>query len=132
MTNDRRYGAFLVIALFMLLGFVLLSPAGMTLTAREKLGAQGAVNAPVAAADRMAAPVKGVYAKSALPAFPIDINTAPIDSLTLLPGVGEKLAKRIIDMRVSSGGFKNGGDLIEVKGIGRKKLEKILPLVTAG
>ena len=127
MKQGDRYGAFLLIALSMLLAFVLLSPTGVMDTARVKtadLSARGAAGAG-------GANTVGVV-KSALPAFPIDINKAPVDTLTLLPGVGKKLAMRIIEHRESSGGFKTGEDLIEVKGIGEKKLEKILPLVTAG
>lgn len=60
----------------------------------------------------------------------IDPNTASIDDLCLLPGVGPKAAADIIAFRDSTGQFEYLDDLAEVKGIGRSMLERIAPYVT--
>ncbi len=56
--------------------------------------------------------------------FKININSAPLESLILIPGIGEKTARVIINLREREK-FKNYDDLLKVKGIGKKKLEKI-------
>jgi len=57
----------------------------------------------------------------------IDINSASLQQLQLLPGVGETLAQRILDYREENGKFTSVSDLINVSGIGEKKLEQIRP-----
>lgn len=70
--------------------------------------------------------------KSALPVFPIDLNKATLQELTLLPGIGEKTAQRIVEKRAELNGFSSVDDLMAVKWIGKAKLEKIRDLVTVG
>jgi comEA protein len=62
--------------------------------------------------------------------FPVNINTASAKELDALPGIGEVLAQRIIDYRNANGPFQSVDDLIKVKGIGEKTLEKIKPYAT--
>lgn len=71
--------------------------------------------APAAAA----APTKAV----------INLNTATVDQLETLPGIGRKTAERIIEYRTKAGGFKRIEDLMNVKGIGEKSFLKLKPLV---
>ncbi len=52
----------------------------------------------------------------------ININTATADELTQLKGVGEKIAKSIVQYREEHGLFKNVADLEQIKGIGPKIL----------
>jgi comEA protein len=66
------------------------------------------------------------------PTGKVNINTATAQQLTVLPGVGEKLAARIVDYRQKSGGFKNVSELMNVQGIGEKNLAKIQPYLTTG
>ncbi len=60
----------------------------------------------------------------------ININTATVEQLAELPGVGEATAKKIIEFREQNGNFKTTEDLMNVKGIGEKKYEKLQDLIT--
>ena len=60
----------------------------------------------------------------------IDLNSATIEALDKLPGVGPATAKAIVDYRTAHGQFRSVDDLGKVKGIGPAKLEQIKPLVT--
>ncbi|TAN59742.1 helix-hairpin-helix domain-containing protein [bacterium] len=62
---------------------------------------------------------------SAMPGFPVDINSAGKEDLMMLPGVGEKTALRIIETRARLKGFKSVNDILMVKYIGEKKFEKL-------
>jgi competence protein ComEA len=57
--------------------------------------------------------------------LPIDINSADIDSLVQLPGIGRETALQIIEYRNEHGKFTEVDGLIHVHGIGVKKLEKL-------
>lgn len=60
-------------------------------------------------------------------ALPVHINSASVDELCALNGVGPKLAEKILGVREAKGPFKTPEDLKKVPGIGKKKLEKLLP-----
>ena len=59
----------------------------------------------------------------------INLNTATLDQLETLPGIGRKTAERIVEHRQKSGGFKKIEELMNVKGIGEKSFLKIKPMV---
>ncbi len=60
----------------------------------------------------------------------VPINTATASELQKLPGIGPTLAERIIAFRKQSGGFSTVEQLLEVKGIGPAKLDRMRPFVT--
>jgi comEA protein len=60
----------------------------------------------------------------------VNINTATKEELVSLPGIGPTLAERIILHREQSGRFTSIEHLKDVKGISKKKLEKLRPFVT--
>lgn len=60
---------------------------------------------------------------------PIDLNRASAAELALLPGVGPKLARDIIDARARNGRFPSVDALDGVRGIGPKKLAKLRPFL---
>lgn len=53
----------------------------------------------------------------------VDINSASVQELQTLKGVGEKKAKEIVDYRTKNGAFNSVDDLAKVKGIGKKILD---------
>lgn len=59
----------------------------------------------------------------------ININKAGKDELTKLPGIGPKLADRILEYRKENGFFTKPEDIIKVKGIGLKKFEKCKDMI---
>jgi competence protein ComEA len=67
---------------------------------------------------------------SGSPAQPVNLNTATLDQLESLPGIGPALGQRIIDYRTQHGPFASVDDLVDVSGIGEKRLEDLRPLVT--
>jgi competence protein ComEA len=73
-----------------------------------------------------------LMASAVFAADPIDINSATVQELETVKGIGPIKAQRIIDYRTQNGPFKSVDDLNAVKGIGDKSLEKIRPQVTAG
>lgn len=61
--------------------------------------------------------------------FQVDINTADWPELTLLPEVGETIARRIVELRARRGPFQREQELLDVVGIGPKTLERIRPFL---
>lgn len=57
----------------------------------------------------------------------LNLNTATVEQLTLLPGVGPSKAERVLAWRTKNGEFKRVADLRKVKGFGYKTLKKLEP-----
>jgi len=69
-------------------------------------------------------------AKTLPPPNSININTASKEMLMQLPGIGEEYAERIILFREDHGPFESVEQLVKVRGIGKKSLERIRPYLT--
>jgi comEA protein len=61
---------------------------------------------------------------------PLNINTASTAELLSLPGIGRTLAERIVQHREQAGRFAAVDDLKNVKGINKKKFEKLKPYIS--
>jgi len=66
------------------------------------------------------------------PTAKVNLNTASIEQLTTLPGVGPKLAARIVEYRQKSGTFRSTQELMNVKGVGEKNFAKIEAWLSVG
>ncbi len=62
----------------------------------------------------------------------LNLNTASAEELIELPGIGESKAAAILALRKERGGFRSVDELLDVKGIGPKALEKLRPHVKLG
>jgi competence protein ComEA len=62
----------------------------------------------------------------------VDLNTATVEQLDTLPGIGPATAQKIVADRTENGPFRSVEDLLRVPGIGAKKLDALKDLVTAG
>lgn len=73
-----------------------------------------------------------VAAPADAPAWPVDVNRASADELVALPGVGPARAAAIVALRDARGGLRSLDELLDVKGIGPKTLERLRPFAVAG
>ncbi|MFE2262817.1 helix-hairpin-helix domain-containing protein [Streptomyces griseosporeus] len=97
-------------------------------------GEQVVVGAPAAgggagapAGGAMAGPASGGAAAG--PWVPVSLNTATVEQLDTLPGVGPVLAQHIVDYRTEHGGFRSVDELREVNGIGDRRFADLRNLV---
>ena len=87
---------------------------------------QAVLAAPSALETERTVPVEEVRPEPEM----VNLNTAGAEELTALPGIGEKLARRIVDHRAANGPFASVEELTEVSGIGLGKLTELEGLVT--
>jgi len=110
----------------------LVPPAAVSASASASASAAPAVDAGAqgdadAEASAPVAPV--VHSPRATPDDPVFLNEATVTDLRRLPGIGEKRAQAIMELRAKLGRFKQIEELLRVKGIGRATLKKLRPLV---
>ncbi len=67
----------------------------------------------------------GGVAAGAVPGGPVSLNSASLEQLDTLPGVGPVLAQHIIDHRTEHGGFRSVDELREVNGIGERRFAEL-------
>jgi comEA protein len=68
--------------------------------------------------------------KKHLPAAPVNLNSASAEQLEQVPGIGPATAKSIIDFREKSGPFKRVEDVLAIRGISKRALERMRPYLT--
>ena len=66
------------------------------------------------------------------PAPVVNVNTATAEQFEGLPGIGAKMAARIVEYRQKNGSFKKVEELMNVKGIGEQAFLKLKPYLTLG
>ncbi|MFF9620319.1 helix-hairpin-helix domain-containing protein [Streptomyces griseosporeus] len=86
----------------------------------------GAVTGPAGGA--VAGPAGGAAAAGG-PPVPVSLNSATVEQLDTLPGVGPVLAQHIVDYRTEHGGFRSVDELREVNGIGDRRFADLRNLV---
>lgn len=92
------------------------------------VGVPVGVTGPVMGGGSSATGIGGSVSGAA-PAAPVSLNTATVDQLDTLPGVGPVLAQHIIDYRTRHGGFRSVDELREVNGIGDRRFSDLQKLV---
>ena len=88
--------------------------------------------APLADGEQVVVPRRGAAAASggpASPTSPLDLNTASLEQLDALPGIGPTTAQKILDYRQAHGAFHSLADLDAVPGIGPSRLAQLKGLV---
>lgn len=109
--------------------------AGLTLglfLSRNPAGGSVKVSVPAQAQSAAAAADTQPEPSAQEDALPVDINSANVTDLAQLPGIGEVLARRIVDYRTIHGRFTAVEQLTNVEGIGEGKLEAIMEQITIG
>lgn len=84
---------------------------------------------PLAQSAQKAAPAR---TESKPAAAPINLNTATAAELERLPGIGQKVAARIVEYREKNGPFKKVEELMNVQGIGEKSFLQFRNQLTVG
>jgi competence protein ComEA len=87
------------------------------------------VHVPEVGEEPTPAPAGQGEAATPTPDWPIDINTADVEELALLPGIGPSLAERIVSYRETYGPFTEAWQIVNVSGIGPSKYEAIQNLI---
>jgi comEA protein len=76
--------------------------------------------------------VSPLGAKKKPPEKPVNLNTATSEQLQQVPGIGPATADKILKMRKSYGPFKSVDDLLAIRGLGPKRLDKMRKYLTTG
>lgn len=76
--------------------------------------------------------IKAISATEVPKDYRLDVNTATKLQLMELPGVGEMIADRIISYRTENGPYTSVDDLLNVEGVGEKKLRQLETLIKVG
>lgn len=97
-----------------------------------RAGAQGRTASAIttASGDTSAQAAVGSPASGTPAAGVVNLNTASLEQLTLLPGIGPVRARAVLELRARLKRFARVADLMRVRGIGRKTFRKLAPMLT--
>jgi competence protein ComEA len=126
--NPRIQHALAVAAIATLLvasGASWLSPHAASAGPRTLPRATAATARPTAPADTPDLDDDGAPLSKKAVAGKLNLNTATVDQLMLLPGIGPSKAERVVAWRTRHGPFKRIADLRKVKGFGYKTVKKL-------
>jgi competence protein ComEA len=106
--------------------------SGLNLAAKVEDGHQILVpeRVPQGSAAPAGPATPGAATAAGAPAQPVNLNTATLEQLDGLPGVGPVTAQKILDWRTAHGAFTSVDELLEVDGIGEKTLADMAPHLT--
>jgi competence ComEA-like helix-hairpin-helix protein len=104
-------------------GAVLLGSAALAILV---LGAQLLLSPTL---DPLAEPLSQMGSEAGLSSQRVDVNRASVAELTKLPGIGPRLAERIVRYRLQHGPFRSPEELLRVRGIGSATLRDLLPWI---
>ena len=88
--------------------------------------------APLADGEQVVVPARGAAAQGGAapsPTAPLDLNTASLEQLDALPGIGPTTAQKILDYRQAHGAFHSFEELDAVPGIGPSRIAQLKGLV---
>lgn len=74
----------------------------------------------------------GKRGRKAPPENPVDVNSADAATLETIPGIGPRLAERIVEFRETNGAFATPDELLDVNGISERLLDEISPYLSFG
>lgn len=77
-------------------------------------------------------PEPEISKSTAVISFPISLNDAEMEELLAIPGIGTVLAERILSYRSENGPFSSPEELLNVDGIGKKRLDDMIDFITIG
>jgi len=103
-------------------------------TAKAEIGAVN-LAAPIADGEQIVVPARGAGAAGASsgaapsPTAPLDLNSATLEQLDALPGIGPTTAQKILDYRQAHGAFHSVAELDAVPGIGQGRIAQLKGLV---
>jgi competence protein ComEA len=103
-----------------------INPAALLTDAEQIVVGRSGGTGPVSAIGSGGGSAGGASGAGAI----VNINTATLDQLETLPGIGPSLGQRIIDYRTQHGPFRSVNDLLNVSGIGEKRLADMKSQVT--
>lgn len=115
------------------MGLLLLITAAALLLGLTGAAVHGAVQDARRPGDAYQASLRPpVLPEAPFPQGEINVNTADLAALDTLPGVGPAIGQAILDERAQNGPFRFPEDLIAVKGIGEKTLQKLWEHIRLG